>query len=44
MPANFLSLRLQIEACQEVVLMAQLAEDHYNKYQRPLEIAVDESG
>jgi Holliday junction resolvase YEN1 len=38
-----ISLRPSIEACEEIVPIAQLAEEHYVKHGRPLKIAVDEA-
>jgi hypothetical protein len=40
---NRCRLRRTIEACEEVMPIAQLAEAHFREHKRPLKIAVDEA-
>jgi Holliday junction resolvase YEN1 len=41
--ANAASLRETIEACEEIVPVAQLADAHFRDHGRPLKIAIDEA-
>jgi Holliday junction resolvase YEN1 len=41
--ANAASLRETIEACEEIVPVARLADAHFRDHGRPLKIAIDEA-